>query len=218
MKQLMMILIVILSILVITFVYMKYNDCNDEHFTFAETDIEAIHNIASIYNKSDMQVTNLTTTGALTAANGNFNLLPAGIIVAWSGKDVPFGWALCDGTNGTPDLRDKFLVGSGKLYKLGDTGGANEITLTIDQMPRHRHGINGVEPSGWAQTGVYFGLTDQSNRHPLNVDPTQDTISPAEGSGTKKGLKYPNPLGATGDSKPHENRPPYYAVAYIIKL
>ena len=74
---------------------------------------EAIQNISSLYNKSDnLIITNLTVTGDLSAnrlSAQNFK----GMIVAYSGdvSGIPVGWALCDGTNGTPDLRGRFVFG-----------------------------------------------------------------------------------------------------------
>lgn len=56
--------------------------------------------------------------------------IPVGGIIMWSGETVPDGWLLCDGANGTPDLRDKFVIGSGNTYNTGDTGGAVEHTTT----------------------------------------------------------------------------------------
>lgn len=69
--------------------------------------------------------------------------LVAGIICMWSGStaSVPTGWALCDGTNGTPDLRDRFIVGAGSAYAPGAVGGANSVTLTQAQMPVHQHTV-----------------------------------------------------------------------------
>ena len=60
--------------------------------------------------------------------------IPAGIITMWSGaiNAIPDGWALCNGENGTPDLRDRFIVGAGNDYVVGGTGGSSEVTLTID--------------------------------------------------------------------------------------
>ena len=59
-------------------------------------------------------------------------LVPTGCIMFWSGsmEDIPEGWALCDGNNGTPDLRDRFVVGAGGDYAVGDTGGESIETLT----------------------------------------------------------------------------------------
>lgn len=61
-----------------------------------------------------------------------------GMIVMWSGavEDVPSGWALCDGANGTPDLRGRFVIGAGGTYDVGDTGGGS--------IPSHSHGVGSL--------------------------------------------------------------------------
>lgn len=68
-------------------------------------------------------------------------LIPPGVIVMWSGKNVPDGWALCDGSNNTPNLIDKFVKG-GKLLEspyTSEKGGNKTFMLTINQMPSHSH-------------------------------------------------------------------------------
>lgn len=62
-----------------------------------------------------------------------------GIIVMWSGStsDIPNGWVLCDGAGSTPDLRDRFIVGAGNSYSVGNTGGSNGVTLTESQIPSY---------------------------------------------------------------------------------
>jgi len=64
----------------------------------------------------------------------------AGTIVLWSGSvvDIPATWALCDGTNGTPDLRNRFIVGSGATYAVGASGGTIWHSHTVS-MAIHRH-------------------------------------------------------------------------------
>jgi microcystin-dependent protein len=68
-------------------------------------------------------------------------LVPQGGIIMWSGSvaNIPNNWQLCDGTNGTPDLRGLFVVGAGGTYSVGATGGANTVTLTQAQIPAHSH-------------------------------------------------------------------------------
>lgn len=68
--------------------------------------------------------------------------VPSGIIVGWAGTldDVPDGWEVCDGSNGTPDLTDAFIVGAGNNYAVGDQGGQDSVTLTESQIPSHSHG------------------------------------------------------------------------------
>lgn len=117
--------------------------------------------------------------------------IPTGTIVIWSGAivDIPSGWHLCDGTAGTPDLRDRFLVGAGSGYGVGATGGEASHTLTVSEIPAHTHPV----PRQTALGGVYDALNKQTN---------------SEEDGVTK---------STGGGASHENRPPYYALAYIMK-
>ena len=120
------------------------------------------------------------------------NGMPAGVIVMWSGAigSIPAGWALCDGTNGTPDLRDRFVVGAGSTYAVAATGGEATHTLTIDEMPAHTHNYEGVS---------WYDKFDGGNWwSPGNAQTKTST--------------------PTGGNQSHENRPPYYALAYIKKL
>lgn len=127
--------------------------------------------------------------------------IPPGFIGIWSGSAVPDGWALCDGTNGTPDLRDKFVLGAG-THSVGETGGSEEVTLTEAQMPKHNH----VEVSGNFSLTTISG-TSSKHRHILNT---------AYESGASD--VYNEKTRDTGSSKPHPNMPPYYVLAYIMKL
>lgn len=143
----------------------------------------------------------------------------AGMILMWSGSisTIPKGWALCDGTNGTPDLRDKFIAGAGSTYNVGDTGGSNTVTLNISQMPSHNHGASSeeaglhthkykrVQPDGLS--GSTGGFTTYVVSGPYDTDTAQDGAHSHE-------INTEN----TGGGQSHENRPPYYALAYIMKI
>ena len=67
--------------------------------------------------------------------------IPAGGIIMWSGSvaNIPSGWYLCNGSYGTPDLRDRFVIGAGSSYNPGATGGATSVTLSTSNMPSHSH-------------------------------------------------------------------------------
>lgn len=118
--------------------------------------------------------------------------VPAGVIVMWSGSidNIPSGWALCDGTSGTPDLRNRFIMGAGSSYSVGNAGGEASHTLTINEMPAHSHSYNrAVSGSGWG-----------------GDDGSQSTGNIVENT------------GVSGSGAAHNNLPPYYALAYIMKL
>lgn len=84
----------------------------------------------------------------------------AGVIVAWSGSidSIPVGWALCDGTQGTPDLTDRFIMGAGDTYDPNDTGGhtSHDHTFTADS---HYH-INYLDKKGKYAEGEWKSWTD----------------------------------------------------------
>jgi microcystin-dependent protein len=87
--------------------------------------------------------TQLATTAFVQAA------IPTGSIILWSGSivSIPAGWALCNGASGTPDLRDRFVVGAGTTYAVNATGGANTVTLDGTQIPSHTHTGSGTTAS-----------------------------------------------------------------------
>lgn len=143
--------------------------------------------------------------------------VPTGVIVIWSGaqEDIPTGWALCDGQDGRPDLRDKFVLGAGTTHNVGETGGAEEVTLTVRQMPRHDHELVFSNPSDAVVSfSKYQKLTNSSINY-YNYPP-DESFDPDAG----KPNYYPNVfyMGDTGWSEPHPNMPPYYTLCYIIKV
>jgi len=114
-----------------------------------------------------------------------------GMIMMWGGSTAPTGWAICDGLNGTPDLREKFICGSSLLVPIGSTGGATSVTLSLNNLPDHTHGGVGLSTvSSPVDTGGY---------------------SYASTSGVTTGV--------TGlvTTTPFNIVPPFYALAYIIK-
>jgi hypothetical protein len=68
-------------------------------------------------------------------------LVPSGVILLWSGaaSAIPAVWKLCDGTNGTPDLRGRFIIGAGGSYAVGASGGNASMTLNTTHIPTHSH-------------------------------------------------------------------------------
>ncbi len=149
--------------------------------------------------------------------------VPQGTIIPWYGalKDLPKGFALCNGANGTPDLRNRFLVGAGSSYTLGATGGVNEVLLEAEQTANHYHrfGYHNNDNTG------YF-LTSEGTRVQA---PLASWMRAGYWNGRGGGSYTGQPIGAGQNMvtslavgvdahKPHENRPPFYALYYIMKL
>ena len=90
------------------------------------------------------------------------NSIPSGVIAMWSGASnaIPAGWVLCDGQNGAPDLRNRFIVGAGSSYSVGATGGSDTVSLNTNQIPAHSHGFSLSAASAGAHThGHTFGVS-----------------------------------------------------------
>jgi microcystin-dependent protein len=105
-----------------------------------------------------------TTQIATTAFVQSF--IPVGVITLWSGSiaSIPSGWALCNGSAGTPDLRDRFVVGAGSTYAVGATGGANTVTLDTTQIPSHTHTGSGTSnATDLSHTHTGSGTTGNNN-------------------------------------------------------
>jgi len=120
--------------------------------------------------------------------------MPVGGIIMWSGSTIPSGWALCDGSNGTPNLKGKFVLGYNDTYSLGTTGGEETHQLTTAEMPAHNHLI-------YAEGGWPYGTTGSNIMGSASTDYDQ-------------GYGYSS---TTGSGTAHNNMPPYYALAYIMR-
>ena len=148
--------------------------------------------------------------------------IPVGTIVAYGGSSAPSGWQLCNGGSAStsalqavvgsnvPDLRDRFLVGSGSSYSLGATGGASSVTLTEAQMPQHSHGV--TDP-GHTHTWDRQDVVINNGYRPWPASNNDCSRTTANTGSNTTGISINN----TGSSQSHENRPPYYALTYIIK-
>lgn len=102
------------------------------------------------------------------------NVVPSGIICMWSGEStaIPSGWHLCDGTQNTPDLRDRFIVGAGSTYKVKDTGGEATHKLTTNEMPSHNHGFTGTAHSHTGSLSNATAASAGSHTHTMSENLT----------------------------------------------
>ena len=154
--------------------------------------------------------------------------IPTGGIIMWSGSivSIPTGWALCNGQNGTPNLIDRFVVMAGNTYNVGSTGGSKDAivvshthtqaahnhTATTDSAGEHTHSTpvnNGgyfQYSGGGGNPGVVIpiagGTTSSAGVHTHTL--TTNTVTPT--------------INSTGSDGTNANLPPYYALAYIMKL
>ena len=131
---------------------------------------------------------------ALTGIAG----IPTGVIVLWSGaaNAIPSGYVLCDGNNSTPDLRDRFLVGAGNSYSVGDTGGSNTATDTVN-----------ISASFSGQTSNDTGPVNNSSNKSLY----------SAGSTTRRHTHAFSGTASGSDTVSIDTRSPYYALCYIMK-
>lgn len=147
--------------------------------------------------------------------------VPAGVVCMWSGTqaDIPDGWALCDGQDGRPDLRGRFIVGAGGDYAAGATGGAATVTLSLDQMPEHSHGgAVTIEAAGNHQHEY-----NQGGTRPAPTG-SGSSVRNAASKGVQTGYAGEHEHNASlsiepaGGGAAHENLPPYFALCFIIKI
>ena len=144
--------------------------------------------------------TQIATTAFVQAS------VPVGVIVMWSGSiaTIPSGWYICDGTNSTPDLRNRFIVGAGSTYAVAATGGtANAVVVS------HTHTATVTDPGhNHTTTLIPYNGTLGSEIH--------GAINSANTTGTSTtGITVAN--STEGVSGTNQNLPPYYALAYIMK-
>ena len=177
---------------------------------------------ALTYNPSTDTLTAGNFVGDISGTTGGFL---TGMIMMWGGTTAPPGWQLCDGGTAStsalqtllgqtnvPDLRDKFVVGAGSAYARHATGGESTVQLQTTHLPSHRHfafrsgnhgqlrtgsnlSANNTPGSGSGASNLYEGYNINHSNNDADVGRTSPT-----GSGTA-----------------HENKPPYYALTYIIK-
>lgn len=151
--------------------------------------------------------------GIIGVAATSASAFTSGMIMLWSGSigSIPSGWYLCDGTNGTPNLTDRFIIGAGSSYSVGGTGGVNSVTLTTSNMPAHSHTATVTDP-GHTHSYQYSGA-GQSNGGALGQ--ASATLATGTTASNTTGITVSNSTVGSGTSFSILN--PYYALAYIQK-
>jgi microcystin-dependent protein len=159
---------------------------------------------------------NSEVTGTLTAGTlAGCGTIPVGGIIMWSGTAPPDGWEFCNGEtfNGqeTPDLQGRFIVGhhpdKTDYSDIGKTGGEETHTLTINEMPSHNHMAVYTEGVRHNDGGDKY--------NPISGFQQGDVVGVGK---SKDNGNNGGQTNNTGGSQPHENRPPYYVLAFIMRV
>lgn len=155
--------------------------------------------IAKLYNSNKFIVNNITV-------NNSCNLIPRGLIIAFYGNTAPppDGWALCDGTNCTPDLRGRSILGFDSLNnknKIGQIGGEETHLLTIGEIPSHNHNYNLSSGDTSFISSLCGGGCGSS----------KVAAKSTNGVGHKTYVNQTTNI-------PHNNMPPFVVCSYIMKL
>jgi microcystin-dependent protein len=206
--------------------------------------------------KSTLKATFPNITGPVTLNQAQVNsAMPMGGIIMWNGATIPAGWALCNGqtvarSDGggnitTPDLRDRFIVGAGNSYALGNLGGAAVYSLTVGQLPAHNHDgwtdvqgthqhngattsvgdhTHGLQNLGSVQAGGDNGGANVSVSTGYSSGRFQAPTAAAGGhfhtftTDAQGAHQHAIGIGTRGNGDLIENRPPFAALYYIMKV
>ena len=169
------------------------------------------------------------------------DIIPTGLITMWYGNigSIPSGWLLCNGSNGTPDLRDRFIVGAGSSYAVSQIGGTAEAIVVShthtasstssfsgNALGTHSHTATDLghthqymmpsttqqKPAGSGQ-GAFIGSTDTAT----STGFANISVVPISAGIPSGNVSTSTTISSTGSSGANANLPPYYALAYIMK-
>lgn len=206
-------------------------------YTQAVSYIDAITHATSYYTEAQANAKYFTSatdgagSGLVCATLDGYTAIeiiaagtPAGVIAIWSGTEgsIPSGWLLCNGSSGTPDLRDKFIVGAGSNYARAATGGANTVTtaatitiaghaLTADEIPLHSHGT--ITDNSCYQYSTSAGPYLEGAPHTAVY--SNSNVNRNTGY-TGSGSEHTHTASFAGTAS-QDKRPPYMARCFIMK-
>lgn len=196
-----------------------------------EIDTEFTAIASAISSKADSNSPTLTGTPTAPTADQDTNLVgdtqiattafvysslasafPSGGIILWSGSiaSIPDGWYLCNGSNGTPNLQDKFVIGAGSSYAVGATGGSTDAIVV-----EHTHtATSTVTDPGHVHSDIGSSQVWGSTSGP---DSNQSNSGSHNTSSATTGITVATTVASSGSDGSNANMPPYYALCYIMK-
>ena len=211
----------IFAIMIVTYLFYKSLFRNIEKMTDEESNIKDI--VKNIYQEDLKIFRQLQKWSSESQEKGieiknlnikkNFNIIQKGMIVAFNGSKAPEGWVLCDGQNGTPDLRGRFIYGFGKNLGLqfGKTGGEEIHLLNKNELPSHSHQMNySGNHSHNINSGKNFGIS--------KMKIGENDAGRLNSLRSSNSGNHLHSIGSSGGNKPHNNMPPYYVLNFIMKL
>lgn len=169
--------------------------------------------------------------------------VPRGGIIMWSGSatNIPPGWGLCDGSNGTPDLKGRFVLSHGtrpervrqaggtivagvsKTFNVDDFSGSDKVILDVSELPAHSHS-GATEIDGAHKHVIYYSNLSAGGSPTGNMVRHENTGVGADGNthtnnNSNDGThSHDFVTDDEGGDAPHSILPPYYVLAYIMKL
>jgi hypothetical protein len=243
MKNLLFVIIIILLIVLIWKVdKVNKNYINYEHFNDANFSSESLRNIAKVYGDVSGTVTfnNVKVTNALTV-DTSFNMLPRGCIIAYNAEVAPAGWAICDGSNNTPDLRGRFIrmwyqrkgediwgdelpvvmpnartdvCGNSEKCKSSFYGDVSSNYTT--KMMNHWFGDKGG--TDWREP-IVKEMARHTHTHTAKRSSSDNCGDPeASDCGNWGGTPNFFKINSAGESWGYGIQPPFYVLTYIMKL
>lgn len=202
----------------------------DDHIRLIKAAVKATFpNITGAVTKTHAEINNLASQTDLTALTASTNasiaalspyIVPSGGIIIWSGAQaaIPSGWVLCNGANGTPDLRDRFVVGAGSSYAVGATGGSKDAIVVAHTHtatststvydPGHSHRLQRSTNGQWGSLDYPSANQANQNQGSFGTDASVTGVS----------VSTATVVASSGASGTNANLPPYYALCYIMKV
>ena len=157
-----------------------------------------------------------TVSDGADGADGASNI-PTGCIMMFTGTTAPTGWQICNGSNGSPDLRNRFIVATGSSYSINATGGSNSVSLSTAQMPSHDHDAGATVNDPGHKHQLKGGVDDADSGNKISAGDQSNNLNTNAMDDATTGISVSIDIDNEGSGNAHENRPPYFALTFIMK-